>query len=66
MSTPTLAQSRVAGSDPAVTRNLFPPTRRLSAVCPTRSRNGPYVESYCRRFASVAVSVMSLIATTST
>ena len=62
-SAPTAFQGRFAGSRSAKTLIVFPPTVSVSAVCETSKPRRPKIESYFKRWASVALSVRSLIPT---
>src|SRR3954469_20587202 len=64
-SAPTSDHGRSAGSRSAKTLSSLPSTTIASSVCSTVPLNGPRIESYFRRWASVLVSVMSLTPTQS-
>jgi len=64
-STPSSPQGSAAGSFSANTLSSLPSTRIASSVASTSPGNGPRIESYLSRWASVPVSVMSLTPTQS-
>src|SRR5690349_11545537 len=65
MSTPSSPHGRLAGSRSSKTLMALPPTVMTSPSCETSTPRGPPTESYFRRWASAALSVRSLTATTS-
>jgi hypothetical protein len=64
-SAPTSPQGSAPGSRSANTRSSSPSTTSPVSVASTSPGNGPRIESYRRRWASVFVSVMSLTPTQS-
>ena len=66
ISAPTEDHGKAAGSRSAKTLIVLPSTVIESSVWETLLPKGPSIESYLRRWARVAVSVRSLIATIST
>src|SRR5436190_18867332 len=64
-STPRSPQGSAAGSFSANTLSSLPSKRIASSVASTSPGNGPRIESYLSRWASVPVSVMSLTPTQS-
>src|SRR3954469_23138438 len=64
-SAPTSPHGRLPGSRSEKTRSSLPSTTRPSSVASTVPGNGPRIESYLSRVASVLVSVMSFTPTQS-